>query len=177
LTGFESVFELIGIIKSFESLLRGIFYVVGLILVVQSLRNAARRSELGPQFSSWLSPLAGFVIGLLLLALPSAISLLSESLFGISGQISPSSIFQYDNDFIYQLNTGNVGELIELVVMIIQFLGFIAIVRSLLLFNQIGTQGSRVVGPGITFLIAGTLSVNFPLFWGLLVDVFLGLSD
>ncbi len=173
---FESVSELFGIIQSFESLLRGIFYVVGLILVIQSFRNAAKRSELGPQFSSWLSPLAGFAIGLFLLALPSAISLLSKTLFGIREQINPRSIFQYDTDLIYPLNTGNVGELIELVVMVIQFLGFIAIVRSLLLFNQIGTQGSRVVGPGITFMIAGTLSVNFPLFWGLLVDLFLGLS-
>ena len=167
--------ELAGYIYAFESLLRGIFYLVGLILVIQSFRNAARRSESGPQYSSWLSPLAGFVIGLILIALPSAIALLSETFFGIRQNLDPRSIFEYDNQIISPLNTGNTGELIELVVLIIQFMGFVAIVRSLLLFNQVGNQGSRVVGPGITFLVAGILAVNFPLFWGVLVNFFLTL--
>lgn len=167
--------ELIGFIYAFESLIRGIFYLVGLVLVIQSFRNAARRSELGPQFSTWLNPLIGFVIGIIFIALPSTISLLSETFFGIRQDLNPRSIFEYDAHIISPLNTGKTRDLIEFVVMVIQFMGFIAIVRSLLLFNQIGNQGSRVVGPGITFLVAGTLAVNFPLFWGLLVDFFLSL--
>ena len=165
--------ELVGFIYAFESLLRGIFYLVGLLLVIQSFRNAAKRSELGPQYSSWLSSLVGFVIGIIFIALPSAISLLSETFFGIRQELNPRSIFEYDRQVISPLNVGTTQELIELVVLVIQFMGFIAIVRSLLLFNQISSQGSRVVGPGITFLVAGTLAVNFPLFWGILVDFFL----
>ncbi len=168
--------ELVGIIQAFESLLRGVFYLVGLLLVIQSIRNAARRSELGSQFGSWLSPLVGFVVGIMLIALPSTISLLSETFFGIRRELNPRSIFEYDKQLISPLNTGNTQEFIELVVLVIQFLGFIAIVRSFLLFNQISSQGSRVVGSGITFLVAGTLAVNFPLFWGMLVDLFLNLT-
>ncbi len=166
--------EIISFIQDFETLLRGIFYLVGILIVIQSVRNAARRSELGPQLGSWISPVMGFCIGILLIALPETIAMLSGTFFGRGGDLNPRSIFEYDQRLISPLNGGISQNVIELVVLIVQFLGFLAIIRSLLLFNQISTQGSRVLGPGFTFLVAGTLAVNFPMFWGILVNLFLG---
>ena len=163
--------EIAQLIGSLEDLIRTVFYAVGVILVIQSLRLAAQRSELGPQQGSWFRPVVCCLAGVLLLALPVTVDILSQTLFGNTLGHDPKSILEYDRALLGQLDSEPSRELVVLVILFIQFVGLIAIIRSLLLFNLVSTHGHRVVGSSITFLVAGTIAVNFPVFWGFLVDL------
>ena len=163
--------EIVRLIASLEGLLQAIFFVVGIIFVILALRQSIQRAEFGPQHGSWFRPVLTFTIGILLIAFPSTISVLSNSLFGQAPNNNPRSIFEYDRNVLEPLNQGPARDIVGLIMLFVRFVGYIAVIRGLLLFNQISTQGSRVVGAGITFLIAGTICINFPIFWGLLVDL------
>ena len=163
--------EIIRLFFEIESLLRVVFYVVGILFVIQALRQCAHRSEIGLQAGSWSKPITTFMIGLLFVVLPTTIGFLSKTLFDQPPSYNPSSIFEYDFTILAPVNSGYSREIIELVIRFIQLIGLIAVLRGLLLFNQISTQGSRVVGPGFTFLFAGVLAISFPEFWGLIVNL------
>ena len=156
----------------FERLLRGVFYVVGALLIIQSLRLAVVRSEQGAMHSSWIRPLTSFACGAALLAFPSTTSVFLDTMFGLGRVADPQSIFSYGSQFTSPLDTEPARNLVIAMVRIIQFVGFIAIARGILHFNAAAQNGGRTVGSGITFVVAGVLAVNFPRFWQLLVELF-----
>lgn len=151
----------------FEELLRALFFIIGVLLVIQALRLSVRRVELGPQAVPTGRILTGFIIGTGMIAFPQTISALLGTVFGTNRLNNPSSIFAYGGELLEPFNGSR--QTIEAIVRLIQFIGFIAVARGLLFLNAASTpNGPRSLGPGITFMVAGVLAVNFPSFFGAL---------
>ena len=174
----EAIGAIAGYLGAFEWLLRAICYVVGIVLVLQSLRLAAKRSEFGAQSASAGRIAVSFVIGTGMLAFPATVSLLLATVFGSTEIADPDSVFALDGGMLDPLSGGSSREAVRALILIIQFIGFIAIARGLLFLNlATRPDGPRTLGPGFTFLIAGALAVNFPAFFGLVADLFSGRAN
>ncbi|MDE0113073.1 MAG: hypothetical protein OXN84_12435 [Albidovulum sp.] len=146
-----------------ENLLRAICYLLGLVFVLKSIVRAARRSELGIQSGSRASPIAGFIVGAAFLALPTAITVGLQTLFG-SGTVSdPSSIFACGGIIPGQAGEPNFGSAAESFAPIARPSGRMAFARGLHLLNAATVRGSAATfGPGAAFAAAGVAAANFP---------------
>ena len=163
-----------GYVSAFEGLLRAVLYVMGIAMIILSLRLAARRSESGAQAAPSGRIVSGFLTGTALLAFPATVSVLLSSLFGTGNSANPETIFALDGGLLDPLSAPVARSSVSALVMIIQFVGFIAIARGLLLLNLAARpDGPRTLGPGFTFLIAGALAVNFPVFFGFVSSLFI----
>ena len=160
-------------LPALEGLLRAVVYVLGILLVIRSLHLALRRTEFGAQATSSARVIVTFVTGALLLAFPATVSTLGLTLFGTTATPGPEAIFAYGNGMLDPLATGPTRHATGAFVLIIQLVGFIAIARGLLFLNLAASPGGpQSFGPGLTFLIAGALAVNFPLFFGMIAGLF-----
>ena len=165
--------NLAGAVPAFEGLLRAVVYVLGVALVIRSLHLAVRRTEFGAQATSSARIVVTFVTGALLLAFPSTVSMLGLTLFGTAGTPGPEAIFAYGGGMLDTLSTGPSRQATGAFMLIIQLVGFIAIARGLLFLNMAASPGGpQGFGPGLTFLIAGALAVNFPTFFGMIASLF-----
>lgn len=160
-------------VGQYEILLNAICFIIGALLTVQSLRLAARRSEVGPAAGSWAQPIMCFTAGIALLAFPVTTGVIVGTLFGSGKVSSPQSMFAYHGiDTNTQLMAGTYNA-VTVIVRLIQFVGLIAIARGVLVLNSTASgKGGATIGSGITFLIAGGLAVNFPEFWKLVMRLF-----
>ena len=159
-------------LSEFEGFLRAVVYLIGAVMVLQSLRLAARRSEFGAQAAGSVRILSGFATGAALLAFPTTVSALLASLFGSADMPGPDSMFSIDGGFLDPLAGTGAQAGIDALILVIRFVGFIAIARGLLLLNLAARpDGPRTLGPGFTFLIAGALAVNFPMFFALISEL------
>ena len=160
-------------VGALELLLRAIFFLIGIYLVLRALLQAARRSDLGAQAGSWAGPIICFATGVALLAFPATLAVLVASVFGAPTIASPQSIFSHDRGLLDSFEGSQATSLISLIVAFIQLIGFIAVGRGLLMLNRATTPGGPpLIGPGITFLVAGVLAANFPIFFGALAAIF-----
>ena len=161
-------------LPALEGLLRAVLYVLGILLVIRSLHLALRRTEFGAQATSSARVIVTFVTGTLLLAFPATVSTLGLTLFGTTATPGPEAIFAYGNGMLDPLANGPTHDKAAgAFVLIIQLVGFIAIARGLLFLNLAASPGGpQSFGPGLTFLIAGALAVNFPLFFGMIAGLF-----
>ena len=170
----QAIDAIAGYVSAFEGLLKAVLYVIGIAMIIQSLRLAARRSESGAQTAPSGRIVSGFLTGTALLAFPATVSVLLSSLFGTGNTASPEMIFALDGGLLDPLSAPGARNSVSALVMIIQFVGFIAIARGLLLLNLAARpDGPRSLGPGFTFLIAGALAVNFPVFFGFVSSLFI----
>ena len=159
-------------LPALEGLLRAVLYVLGILLVIRSLHHALRRTEFGAQATSSARVIVTFVTGALLLAFPATVSTLGLTLFGTTATPGPEAIFAYSNGMLDPLATGPTRHATGAFVLIIQLVGFIAIARGLLFLNLAASPGGpQSFGPGLTFLIAGALAVNFPQFFGMIAGL------
>jgi hypothetical protein len=166
--------RLVGYLPSFYVLLYILSFLIGGIMVMVALRNAAKRHESGPNGGSWGAPMATFAIGVLFVALPGLVSSVTLSVFGVSfdsGKPDPQSIFRLAPVTVGLFDEESPGRtMIAGIVAVVQFIGLIAVMRGLKLLNASaqGGNGPPTFGPGFTFVVAGVLAVNFPLFVGVM---------
>ena len=155
----------------FESLLRAVVFVVGLLLVVHALRLSVRRAEHGPQTAPGSKILTSFIVGTGLMAFPQTVGMLLGTLFGTNRPDDASRIFSFGGELLEPVSGSR--QAIEAIVLLIQLIGFIAVARGLWFLNLAAAPGGpKSLGPGITFVVAGTLAVNFPSFFGAMADLF-----
>ena len=160
-------------LPALEGLLRAVLYVLGILLVIRSLHLALRRTEFGAQATSSARVVMTFVTGAMLLAFPATVSTLGLTLFGTTTTPGPEAIFAYGKGMLDPLATGPTRHATGAFVLIIQLVGLIAIARGLLFLNLAASPGGpQSFGPGLTFLVAGSLAVNFPLFFGMIAGLF-----
>ncbi len=163
--------RLAGIAGQLESLLRAVVFLIGLLLVVHALRLSVRRSEQGPQTVPGAKALTSFIIGTGFLAFPQTVGILLGTIFGSVRPDDASGIFAYGGDLLSLV--GGSRRAVEAVVLFIQLIGFIAVARGLLFLNCAATPGGpKSLGPGVTFIVAGALAVNFPSFFGVMANLF-----
>ena len=159
-------------ILQFERLLRAVCFLLGMGLAVHALRLAGRRAELGPQIGTWTRPTMTFASGVALMAFPAFVSVLLASLFGAGAVDSPEAIFSYSGDLLDAFGNATFRQASTTFVLLVQLIGYIAVARGVWFLNASASPGNqRMFGPGITFLVAGSLAINFPSFVGLLTDL------
>lgn len=143
--------------------------LIGLVLVIFSIRMAMKISAMGRHAGEWSQPITTFLVGVSFAALPLLLNILSQTLFS-STPVAASQILS-----LAPVTIGKFGDdpavktMITGMTAIVMVVGVIAIMRGLLLLNAAskGGQSSSSFGPGLTFLIAGTIAANFPTFVGM----------
>jgi hypothetical protein len=143
-------------------------YLIGIVFVISAVRMVGKRSEMGPSVGNWGQPVWVFIIGVLFLALPGFLRVVSASLMGGDVAIGdPQNVFSYAPKTIGLMATGEARNIVVALVTVIQVVGVIAVMRGLYFLNLAATSssnGQRTFGPGIVFVIAGAMAVNFPVF-------------
>ena len=159
-------------VLQFERLLRAVCFLLGAGLTVHALRLAGRRAELGPQVGTWTKPTATFASGVALMAFPAFVSVLLASLFGTGVVDSPESIFSYSGNMLDAFGNSTIRQASTSFVLLVQLIGYVAVARGVWFLNASVSAGNqKMFGPGLTFLFAGALAVNFPSFIGLLTGL------
>jgi hypothetical protein len=158
------------IIPNLNMLFYALSWMIGLIMVIKALQLSAKRHAMGPASGGWNEPIVMLVIGILFVALPGLMDTLSVTIFGVTANEDPSSIFAYAPAVVGVMGTdGPAREIIIAIVTIVRFVGLIAVMRGLYMLNQSSKgQGQSTFGPGFTFVIAGALAFNFPIFVGVM---------
>lgn len=162
--------NVVGFLDEFQRLFGVICFVLGVIFAIRGLMGAAKRQEMGPGQGSWGGPLMMFTTGVLFVAMPGLVNSLSQTFFALNSPSSPDSIFSYAPATIGIMDGAEARTIIIGITAIVQFIGLIAIARGLYLLNLSAqsAQGPRTFGPGLTFVIAGAMAVNFPTFVGVM---------
>jgi hypothetical protein len=156
----------------FQQLFGVVCFIIAIVMMMSALKQAARVSEqrnsqmMGQQ-AGWSGPAVTFLIATGFAAMPGLLNTLSHTFFQ-AGIEDASSIFSHAPTTIGILDGGAATTLVVGIVRIIQFIGMIAIARGLLLLNQStqGAGGPKTFGPSLTFVVAGAMATNFPLFMG-----------
>jgi hypothetical protein len=162
-----------GYLPLFIKLTSIIFFVLGVVFAIKGLMGAAKRQEMGAGQGSWGGPLMMFTTGVLFIAFPGVMNTLSQTFFAMSSPPSADSIFSYAPATIGILDGAEAQSLIIGITLIVQFVGVIAIARGLYLLNMSAqsAQGPKTFGPGLTFVIAGAMATNFPIFVGVMENL------
>ncbi|MEY8799497.1 hypothetical protein AB9K35_04155 [Leisingera sp. XS_AS12] len=150
--------------------LTGLLYVLswitGIVIVMMSIKAASKRSEMGRNAGSWASPAWSFIIGVCFIALPGLTSTIAQTIFAEEAH-DAASIFAYAPSTVGLFEADTAGRsMIVGIVTVVQFVGLIGVMRGLMLLRDTaigGGGGPKTFGPGMTFIIAGVLAVNFPL--------------
>jgi len=166
----QIVIRVTGYLTEFTALFGVICFILGVIFGIKGLLAAAKRQEMGPGQGSWAGPMMTFMTGVFFIALPGLVDTLSQTLFALSTPPSADSIFAYAPATIGIMDGAEARTLIIGITAIVQFIGLIAIARGLYLLNLSAqsAQGPKTFGPGLTFVIAGALATNFPIFVGVM---------
>ena len=154
-----------------------ISWFIGVLILIAAIRKASQRSELGQSAGSWSTPVWNFIIAIMFLALPSFITAISITFFGVTPD-DPDRIFEYSPGVLGAIEESAGRSIITAIVYVIQFVGLIAVMRGLYMLNlsaQGQSQGGpRTFGPGMTFVIAGAVALNFPIFVGMMETLISG---
>lgn len=164
----EIIARLAAMMKDFEFLFGALCLVLGLVFVIRGLMAAARRSERGPGGGGWSGAIMMFATGALFFGFPALVGTLTRTVFGLTAPPDAEAIFSFAPDTLGGVESNALRGVIVSVTVIIQFVGLIGIARGLWLVNLSaqGERGAGAFGPGLTFMIAGALAVNFPAFVG-----------
>ena len=133
-----------------QKLISGLGYLLGLLFIIQALLKLKQIGESrgGGSQESMSSVLIYLGIGGILLFLPSAVAVFSNTAFGVGNILQFSPVDPY-----------NIYGSMEL---LIQTAGLLWFVRGCVLLVHAGDPGAETEGAkGITFLIAGILAMNF----------------
>lgn len=152
--------------------IKWVCFIMGFTLTWVALKQAQRRQELGTNAGSWGSPIASFLTAAVFMSFPAVVEILNTTLLG-TAQVSSQKIFAYGSNTVGQLGGAEGKKMIRSMVYVIQIVGVIAIGRGFYLLNQSaqGGQGPKTFGPGLTFVISGTLASNFPVFYGIMESI------
>ena len=114
------------------------------------------------------------VIGTLLMALPVVYNALMTTMFGKELEQNASTIFAYAPATVGLFEAEEPRAVITAGVLIIQFIGLLGIVRGFFLLNALSKQVIHSVMSPVVFLISGAIAMNFPVFVGMIEDLFMG---
>jgi hypothetical protein len=145
-------------------------WLIGVVTVIMAVRGMSQRSEMGRNAGSWAAPVWTFIIGICFLVLPGLVYTISETVFGTTST-DASEIFSYAPATVGLFESESTGRaMIEGIVVVVQFVGYIGVMRGLFILKATanGYGNSKSFGPGMTFVIAGAMAANFPLFVGLI---------
>ncbi len=160
-------------VSQFELLVVGISLISGIIFMFIGLRRASLRAEMGPGQGSWASPISWLLSGIVLVALPRFLSVLSQSVFADPLQRDVGDILALAPDMVSFFQEDMSLQTIQGILRVVQLIGLIAVVRGIFILNSAIQPGSQAgIGAGITHLIGGILAYNVVLFMEVLNELF-----
>ena len=165
------------LIPPFGNLVVAFCFIAGIVLTIRGILLAGRAGEgLGAlgRGGGWMV-LGHFVVGALLIALPSTIESSVATLFGSNEIKEPSMIFAYAPQMLEPVSTEAARKIIVSLLYVIQFIGLVGLVRGLFLLNQAPSHpGQGLVGRGTTHLVGGAFAMNIVVFVSMVEKVVIG---
>ena len=163
-------------------------YIIGILIMFQSLVRLSRASQFSGGFSPtqslYAGPLVGFIIAGALIGLPDTWRAFNATIF--EGDAA-TSILAYKGVAFNSLTLGsnNLGvtdianatfdKFVAVIVLIIQFIGWIAFVRGLLMIKRAAEgSGQASYGTAVTHILGGILAANLIAFIDLLQQTMCG---
>ncbi len=135
-------------LASVQKLISGLGYLLGILFIIQGIMKLKEVGESKGSQEGMFGALTYLIIGSVLLFLPSAVTVLSNTAFGVGNILQYSSSDPYD---VY----GSIG-------ILIQTAGLLWFVRGCVLLIHSGDSGAETEGAkGLTFIVAGILAMNF----------------
>jgi hypothetical protein len=133
-----------------------IFWLIGLVLGISSVMQAARISQ-GNSREGWGSAIGTFATGVCMIMLPEFLGSFTASSFG-SG--AASSAMSYSPSGMSQL--GDSGKsMVQTILMWCELFGILAFAKGIMTLRATANgTGPQTYGPGVTFVIAGCLAAN-----------------
>ena len=131
----------------------GIWFIFSAIIGLKKMGNSSMQQQSGIG-----GPLLKFIIGLLLLYLPSAIDVSVGSIWGHTAIGSEASSYME-----YKATSGDPYSGAKAgAIALIRVMGYISFVRGLIILSHSGDQGSQsgTFGKGIVHIIGGILAIN-----------------
>lgn len=142
-------------------------YVLGLVVMVQSLVRLSRASQFSGGFSPtqslYAGPLVGFLVAGALVQLPETWMTINETLFvgaGNSGVLTYKAVGNVANGYGVPAFSALQNKAVRVLVLIIQFVGWIAFIRGILMLKRAAEGGQASWGTAITHIVGGVLSSN-----------------
>lgn len=133
-----------------QSLLTGLAYLLGILFMMTAISKLKKIGDARTGSHSqekMYGPVAYFIISAVLIYLPSSVTALSNSTFGINNVLQYTS---FNNTTVY----GSMG-------IIIQTAGLIWFIRGCVLVVHGSQPGAKEGRKGLLFLLAGIFAVNF----------------
>lgn len=144
----------------------GFCFLAGVMLIFKSLFLFKEYGDARVMMSANTDirrPLVPLIIAVLLLASPSTMVYMQETMFkGISAGLD------------YRDTDKTFAQLMTMMGHIVQFIGFISFVRGWMLFTRIGHQGGQpgLFAKAMTHVIGGLLAINIFVTWQILYSLF-----
>lgn len=163
------------IINPFTALLCVISFVAGVIFIFKALIKIKRAGTIGQQSlqpGELLTPIVAFIVGAVLLYIPTSTEVLTNSLFDTGRSIFGSgSTIDYSQvgtgaSLLGYGSSGSLAvqwaDLANTLVLYIQFFGFFSFVRGWFLVAKAGSQGGGQgsVTKGVVHIIGGIIAIN-----------------
>lgn len=171
----QIVDNIVSYLIPFQQLFGAVCFVIAIVMMMAALRMAGRVSEMRngqAGQAGWGAPAATFFVATAFAAMPALLSSLSLTIFSTDIE-DASTIFSHAPLTVGVLDGGEARSLIVGIVRIIQFVGMVAIARGLLMLNSSaqGAGGPKTFGPGLTFVISGSMATNFPFFMRIMENI------
>ncbi len=149
--------NLSGSFVAVQTLLAGFAYLLGLLLVIIALTKFQSLGDSHGSQEKMSVPMAYLLGGVALIFLPSTISVLSNTAFGVGNVLQ---YIPYDPHSIYN----SVG-------ILVQTAGLIWFIRGCILLIHGSEPGAQEGPKGLAFLAAGILAMNFNWTMGLINSI------
>ncbi|MCY4006140.1 MAG: hypothetical protein OXE84_04830 [Rhodobacteraceae bacterium] len=142
-----------------ELLVYAIAWVTGAAMMVIGVSMAAHRADQGPGRGGWAGPIACLLAGSALLALPTLLNVLSNSLFRDDWSAVTTDIFSTAPHLTQAFEQQVTQDTIVAILLFVQLVGIVAVFRGILLLNA-AVDRRATIGAGLTHLIGGALALN-----------------
>ena len=146
-----------------EHLISGAAYLIGLFFIVKAvsaLKSIGESRSSGSTNGTMKEPLIYFLVGAMLLYLPTAVDIMMQSTFGYSNILAYSSISSKSStlDILFGQNSA-VGESLAI---IIQVIGLVSFIRGWVLISHSASQGQPPgsMAKGLIHVFGGILAMN-----------------
>ena len=147
-------------------------WATGMVAIIVGVRAAARRSEQGPGSDGWAGAVASILVGVCLMALPTLLDVLSQSVVGSTWSSVGVEIFATAPELLSVFEAEVSRTAIIGILRFVQLLGVVAVFRGLLLLNRSVQPGQQpTVGAGLTYVCGGVLALNIGPVLGMLNEL------
>lgn len=147
-------------------------FIAGLVFFIKAIRGLTGGGRDGVNVPSVVTQ---FIVGTLLITLGGSLMVFTGTLFGTTTVSKTEEIFSQAPNTIGLVTDDGSRMVIRAIVGIVQFVGLIGFIRGLMMLTTVSNGGgqSASFGSAMTFLIAGTIGINFPRFVGLISQLFI----